>query len=128
MMLRVSSQTTDREFGYDAIAAGNEATPSGVPHGEAMIAFTDAVVQRDQQRMADLRRALRREMGDAAFVDVSGVIANFHRMTRIADGTGISLDQRMMALTEDLRADLGLNDYRSAKSTLGRSDEGPSGA
>lgn len=128
MMLRVSSQTTDREFDYDAITTGNEAEPSGVPHGAAMIAFTDAVVQRDAQRMDELRHALRREMGDAAFVDVCAVIANFHRMTRIADGTGISLDQRMMAITEDLRADLGLNDYRSAESTLGRPASGPSDA
>lgn len=118
MMLRVSSQTTEREFDYDAIADGSEAGPSGVPHGEIMVAFTEAVVARDEEPMAALRAQLREQMGDRAFGDVCGVIANFHRMVRIADGTGISLDERMMVATEDLRADLGLNDYRSARNTL----------
>lgn len=118
MMLRVSSQTTEREFDYDAIAEGSEAGPSGVPHGEIMVAFTEAVVARDEERMDELRGRLREQMGDPAFGDVCGVIANFHRMVRIADGTGISLDERMMAATEDLRGDLGINDYGSARNSL----------
>ena len=119
MMLRVSSQTTEREFDLEAIARGGEAGPSGVPHGEAMVAFAEAVVARDEDRIAELRAQLRREMGDDAFVDVSGVVANFHRMVRIADGTGIPLDERMMAMTGDIRQDLRLNAFGSARNTIG---------
>lgn len=119
MMLRVSSHTTEREFDYHAIAKGNEAGPSGVPHGEALVAFAEAVVARDEPEMAELRSQLRRDMGDRAFGDICGVIANFHRMVRIADGTGIPLDERMMAMTDDLREELGINSFGSARNTVG---------
>ena len=49
-------------------------------------------------------------------VDAAGVIANFQRMVRIADGTGIPLtDNRLVALTVDLRDELGINDYPTAR-------------
>ncbi len=44
-------------------------------------------------------------------VDAAGVIANFQRMVRIADGIGIRLDDPVMMLTADIRVDLGINDY-----------------
>ena len=50
-------------------------------------------------------------------VDAAGVIANFQRMVRIADGTGIPLDKRVVALTADLRDELGLNDYPTVRLT-----------
>lgn len=120
-MLSLSSQATERDFDIAAIAKGGAAGPSGVPHGEAMVAFAEAVVARDEDRMAELRARLRDEMGDRAFIDICGVIANFHRMVRIADGTGIPLDERTMAMTDDIREDLGLNAFRSARNTLGTS-------
>jgi hypothetical protein len=42
------------------------------------------------------------------------------QMDRIADATGIPLDNQVRDLTDGLRAELGLNDYASAQNTLGR--------
>lgn len=50
-------------------------------------------------------------------VDAAGVIANFQRMVRIADGTGIPLDEPVAMLTTDIREELGLNHYGSADRT-----------
>ena len=47
-------------------------------------------------------------------VDSAAVIANFQRMVRIADGTGIPLDEPVLMLTQDIREDLGINGYGSA--------------
>ncbi len=47
-------------------------------------------------------------------IDAAAVIGNFERMTRIADGTGIPLDDMMAALTVDIRAELDLNSFSSA--------------
>ena len=40
-------------------------------------------------------------------------------MVRIADGCGIALDDIMVEMTEDLRADLGINEFGSADNTPG---------
>jgi hypothetical protein len=44
-----------------------------------------------------------------------GVIGNFERMDRIADGTGIPLDNMVNALSGDIREELGLEDYESRR-------------
>ena len=53
-------------------------------------------------------------MGSAAMVDAAGVISNFQRMVRIADATGIPSDGPMQVMSEDLREQLGINQYVSA--------------
>jgi hypothetical protein len=60
---------------------------------------------------------VRAELGDSATVDAAGVIANFQRMVRISDGSGIPLDPPMMMMTEAIRGELGINDFASAKNT-----------
>ena len=37
------------------------------------------------------------------------------RMTHIADATGIPIDERTAAVTEEMREDLGLNEFVSAR-------------
>jgi len=50
-------------------------------------------------------------------VDAAAVVSNFERMVRIADATGIPLDAPVNAMTADLRADLGIDDYDSSAHT-----------
>ena len=54
-------------------------------------------------------------MGDAEVVDAAAVIANFQRMVRIADGTGIPIDGPLDVLSADLRHELGINEFSSAE-------------
>ncbi len=63
------------------------------------------------------REAVADELGEEAMVDAAGVIANFQRMVRIADGTGIPLDAPLAMLTDGIREDLGINSYGSASNT-----------
>ena len=44
--------------------------------------------------------------------------ANFSKNDRIANGCGIPMPDPMFDATEEIRADLGLNDYRSAINTF----------
>ena len=48
-------------------------------------------------------------------MDAAGVIGNFERMVRIADGTGIPLDRIVDALTSGFRGELGLDDLDSRR-------------
>lgn len=118
-MLRASSITTQRDLTLDAVTKGNQAETTGLEHGELLIAFTEAVVGRDASQSASLRQRILAEMGERQLVDVCGVIGNFHRMTRVADATGIPLDDRTLGISEDLRESLGINAYASAQNTLG---------
>ena len=71
-------------------------------------------------RYADLperREALRTELGAAAVVDAVGVIANYQRMVRIADGCGIPLDAPTVEASADFRDELGVYAYASAANT-----------
>ena len=43
--------------------------------------------------------------------------ANFQRMVRIADGSGIPLDAPMAMITADIRDELGINEFSSANLT-----------
>jgi hypothetical protein len=54
-------------------------------------------------------------MGGEALVDVAAVVANFTMMTRIADGTGTPLDRGSVEMSVDIRRELGIDDFVSAR-------------
>ena len=56
-------------------------------------------------------------MGHPAMIDAAGVIGNFQRMNRIADGIGLELDAPMRVLTTDVGETLGLRKFSSAANT-----------
>ncbi|MCY4190053.1 MAG: alkylhydroperoxidase-related (seleno)protein, partial [Rhodospirillaceae bacterium] len=60
------------------------------------------------------REALQREIGDAALVDAAGVLAIYDAVVKIADATGIPLEEAKAEMSADFRDDLGINDYPSA--------------
>lgn len=115
MMLRASIEHHGQQAGITAITG--EGSDSGLPGGAALVAFSDAVVESDETAIRAARERVRAELGDAAAVDAGAVIANFQRMVRIADGTGIPLDPPMMVMTEKIRDELGINGFGSAKNT-----------
>jgi hypothetical protein len=93
---------------------GNE---SRVPNGDVLIAFAEAVVRRHADEIERSRKALLERMGPGALVDSAGVVANFERMVRIADSTGIPLDSPVAAMTADIREQIGIEGFRSARNT-----------
>ena len=52
-----------------------------------------------------------------ALGDAAAVAANFQRMVRIADSTGIPLDTTALALSTDIRKQLDLGSFASAQNT-----------
>ena len=70
----------------------------------------------------ELREVLRNlpPVTDArVLVDAAGVAANFQRMVRIADATGIPVDQMDTELSREIRSTLGLERFASARNTPG---------
>lgn len=115
-MLSMSARTNGDEVNLAGIVAGDR-IDMGIPGDKALLAFADVSLGDDAGAIAAARQRVLEELGEPAMVDAACIIANFQRMVRIADGTGIPLDPRMAAVTADLRSDLGINGYSAAKLT-----------
>lgn len=115
-MLRASTQVSGEEVNLKGIVEGNQ-VQTGLRGGEALIHFAETAVGDNVDAISVAREAVKDELGEKAMVDAACVIANFQRMVRIADGTGIPLDTPVAMMTSNIREDLGLNEYGSAGNT-----------
>ena len=68
------------------------------------MAFTESVMSGSPDDIATTRNALSSALGDRAVVDASAVIAMFNIMDRIADATGIPIDE---GVAHDIRYEIG---------------------
>ncbi len=87
-MLRESMQTQGKEVGLAGVASGFEHGVD-VPHAAELIAFAEAVVDKDDQRTAAARHALLPLIGGSGLVDAAATVAAFHGFVRVADTIGI---------------------------------------
>ena len=94
-----------------ALTDHTAATSSGVEHGNLLITFAEAMVRDDDATLTHARHAVIDVISPEAMVDAAGVASNFERMVRIADATGIQLDARMAALSQEVRDTLQLERF-----------------
>src|SRR6187399_1815195 len=87
-MLSWSSAQTEVEADLQAVAAGGGDTH--VPLGNELLRFASAAAdpRDDAVEMTAAREELIEAGGQAVMIDAAAVAANFHMMTRLADGTG----------------------------------------
>lgn len=112
-MLRESSKAKGED--YDLSLLTGAQGDGAIPHGALLIAFTDAVMKYDEPEAAKQRAEIRARMGDDALVDASAIIAAFSGFTRIADATGIPLEDAKAETTADFREALGINAFAQGK-------------
>ncbi len=112
MLLRASSQLQGQVANTASVRASG--VSSGVDHGDELLAYADAVIGGEQGAITRARQAVREHLDWACVVDAAAVIANFQRMVRIADSTGIPLDEPVLMLTQQLRRELRLNEFAAA--------------
>ena len=98
-----------------AVTSGRS-VESGLRGGRELVALVEAALL-EPSGLPAARDAVGKELGDEALVDAVAVAANFQRMTRIADATGIPLDTPMAMMTAGLRDELGINRYPSARNS-----------
>jgi len=88
----------------DLSAVNDVEAESGVALGAELLAFTDAVMKRDADAIVRTRDVLYEQIGAEGVVEASGVILMFNVVDRVADSTGIPIDEGM---THDLRYQVG---------------------
>jgi len=117
MLLRVSGEISGETPDLSAVTDGGASAQSGIAHGEVLVAFAEAAVAGTGEDLARARSAVVDAMGPDAMVDAAAIIGNFQRMVRIADSTGIPLDAPLARLSADVRADIGIDTFGSARNT-----------
>jgi hypothetical protein len=124
-MLRESSRLEGESVDLKVIASGvssasggsGDAGAQGLPAEAELLAFAEAALGYDTDATTNARDKLAAAIGEPAMVDAACIIANFQRMVRIADATGIPLDTPVAMVTTDIREELGINDFGSADNT-----------
>ena len=79
-----------------------------MPEGALLLEFTDAVLSSDDAHLAQVRSRLRSRLGDEQLVDAAGAVASFNAVVKVADGTGLSVDDFRRELADQLRSELKL--------------------
>ncbi|MDH3233071.1 MAG: hypothetical protein OEQ29_06065 [Alphaproteobacteria bacterium] len=90
---------------------GQNGDESGIPNAGILIEFAEAAVGADSPRLDAARAAVIEAMGGAALSDAAGVAALFNAIDRVADSTGIPLEEEKAELTADMRDQLGINEF-----------------
>jgi len=98
----VSGQISGAQIDLKAVNGG--AVDSGVAHGAELLAFADAVMARDADAIARSRNELERALGVGGVSEAAAVIAMFNVVDRVADATGIPIDD---GFTRDMRYSIG---------------------
>ena len=113
-MLRASAQATATEVDIQAINGDARSAATGIEFGPELMRFAESVASRSSD-LQQRRRELLEAAGPAVLVDAAGVAANFQRMVRIADATGIPVDDKQAEIGRQVRAALGIERFPSAR-------------
>lgn len=94
---------------------GAGAGDPGIPAGAALLAFAEAAVKGGDTEAA--RVALIEEVGADGAAQAAATVAAFSGLVRVADGTGIPIDDGLAAASVDIRARLELGSFGGAANT-----------
>ena len=116
-MLRVSANVTESNIDIQMINGESPQMSSDIEFGEVLMSFASSLASRDEILLSEARSQLLSIAGADVLVDAAGVAANFQRMVRIADAIGIPVDSDSNEISNDVRKDLELYKFDSAKNS-----------
>lgn len=116
MLLRESGQKHGTPVNMMALTQAG--ADSGVPDGDVLIAFANAVTGNDPAALEAARTALEDRMGPNGLVESALIAANFSLVDRLANSVGIPMEGPFVDATADFRGEVGINDFLSARNTL----------
>jgi hypothetical protein len=114
-MLSWSSQQSETEIDLAVVRLGRGDV--GLPHADALLRFATAAARLDDDlaEMDEARRALTAVAGELVTIDAAAVAANFHMMTRLADGTGARLPPARLESSAPAIAIMGIAEMVSRR-------------
>ena len=115
MLLRASGQQTADD--YDLSSVTDAHADPGVLHGDHLRALTEATIRGQWLQLDGIRRRAAAAMGPQQATDALVVAAAFNGITRVADATGVPLDENTAATTAALRSATGIDHFDYAAKT-----------
>lgn len=113
MLLRASGEQTGTE--YDLNAVTNDTGDAGVEHESLLRELTEAAIRNRWDDLEGVRARAMQAMGEQETVDALTVAAAFNGITRVADATGIPLDEQTAATTVEMRDVTGIDRFDYAQ-------------
>ena len=112
MLLRASGRREERD--YDVTAITDPAVTAGVEQEGWLGRLAEDAIRGEPRRMAATLTAAGAAMGRQQAVDALLVASAFNGITRVADATGIPLDDTTAEATVEMRAMTGLDAFSAA--------------
>ena len=113
MLLRVSSEAIGLDSDLSATVGEGD---GGVPHGELLRSFAEAATL-GAEDLASIRSDLWDALGNDGFVEAAATVGAFSGLVRVADSTGIPLDEGTRTVSAEFRESLGLNAFGGSRNT-----------
>jgi len=113
MLLRASGQPDQKD--YDLNSVTDDHADSGVDFGHWLRSLTEATIQNRWDDLAPIRDQADVAMGTQSMVDTLVVASGFNGITRVADSTGIPLDENTQQMTIDMRESTGIERFNYAE-------------
>lgn len=111
MLLRASGEATGTSVDLHSVMQGREATESDIAHSGVLLQFCEAAVTGSDDELVAARERVLHELGPSELIDAAAVIGNFERNVRIADSTGIPLDDFLEERSVDFREEIGIEAF-----------------
>lgn len=99
------------DYNLTIAAVGDPTIPIGVPGGNELLRFVDAVVSGSDDDISRAQDAVIEILGQEALVDAAGVFGNFEMMNRVAEGSGIPVSRQAIERMADTIDALGLSRF-----------------
>lgn len=113
MLLRASGERDKQDYDLATVTRGEG--DSGVPHSDLLRTLTEQAITGEFAKLDVTRKRAAEIMGEQQMVDALTVAAAFNGITRVADATGIPLDDNTDVTTVELRASTGIDEYAYAR-------------
>jgi len=91
--------------------AGRGQGEGGVRHGDLLLRFADAAFDHSSEDLDRVRGEVLREMGAEALGDAAAIVGIFYCNVRVADATGIPLDDVNAELREQTAQVIGIQRF-----------------
>jgi len=114
-LLRASSKAQGEH--YDLTLLTGASGDGNIPYGALLVRFAEAVLGADQALLS-IQAEIREKLGDAALVDAAAIVATFNAIDRVADSTGIPIEDAKAAATADFRNALGINAFAESRGEI----------
>ena len=110
MLLSLSGEKTSQDFNLEVVIKAGEAE-IGVRHEGILLRIAEAVCTGDARELALVREEGRDILGPQALVDAIAVACGFNGITKVANATGLPLDETTENSTVKSRQQTKIDDF-----------------